>query len=149
MKRTPTRTAAQTALLLCAGALLMGSSFFLPGLLYNFFEHISHLDRAFFMLPLVLIGGFVMLRFSMLFKRGITDGSWPETDVEALRTIMNSGLYRAVLVALGVLGLVALRNRQIPPVRMGVLPSRPSPQHTRKPAQQSQQLRRSPHDCPT
>jgi hypothetical protein len=108
MKRTPSRTAAQTAALLCAGALLAGSSFFVPGLIYTRFEQANHFDRALFLLPVTLIGGFVMLRASMLFKRGIADGSFPEKDVEALRTAISSFPWRAAVVACGALWAVSL-----------------------------------------
>jgi hypothetical protein len=95
-------------MLLCVGALLAGSSFFVPFLLYTRFEQANHFDRALFLLPLTLIGGFVMLRASMLFKRGIADGSFPEKDVEALRTAISSVPWRAALVACGALWAMSL-----------------------------------------
>jgi hypothetical protein len=108
MKRSHPLSAAQTALLLCVGAFLAGSSFFVPGLLYTRFELANHFDRALFLLPLTFIGGFVMLRASMLLKRGIADGSFPEKDVQALRTTIRSVPWRAALVACGVLWAVSL-----------------------------------------
>ena len=87
------------AMLSALGGVIMSIGFLLPGLMYTRFHHSSLAYRMLLLLPPFLIGTTLLWLAGNRLKRGIKDGRWPSTDIEALRINLESGRWRAVSLA--------------------------------------------------
>jgi hypothetical protein len=99
MKRSHPLSAAQTALLCGAGGLIMSLSFLIPALIYTRFQHLGLLSRAILIAPPFLFGITLLFLSTRRLKRGIKQGRWPSTEIEALRSTLDSRFWRATTIS--------------------------------------------------